>query len=345
MQGVQVVVTGAGGFIGHWLVRELHERGAHVTALVRQNPPRTTFPSGVRVCTGDVTRPDSLRSALIGAEVVFHGAGLYRFGLGHRAALQSTNVKGTAHVLAAARHAGVRTLVYLGSAGVLSRKEGLIGPDDFPETCPRWSAYKASKWQAERLVIDAACEGLPARLASITCPLGAEDHGPTPTGTMVRDFLAGRFPFSTRTGLNFIGVRDLVRGLIAVAERGTDGQRYILGQENLSLTDFLHRLARLSGLSAPRLEIPWPLVATGGLFGEAAHGWAPDRSRRLCLETALQARRWQFFETESTRRALAWEPLDPLDQALGESLSWFRSRMTGTEPAAGAATATEPHVA
>lgn len=339
---MQVVVTGAGGFIGRWLVRELHRQGARVTAMVRRPADaERLFSPEVTLRAGDITRPETLDSAFAGAAVVFHAAGLYRFGLGHRRALGETNLLGTQHVLRAAAQAGVRCLVHLSSAGVLSRPEGLIREEDFPAARPRWCAYKASKWDAEQAVLAASREGLPVRIASITCPLGAEDTGPTPTGRMVRDYVQGRFLFSTNTGLNFVGVRDLARGLVAVAEKGRDGRRYLLGQENLTLTGFLNRLARLSDGTAPRLEIPWPLIAVGGLLGESAHLWNPREGRRLCLETALQARRHQFFDVAPAQEALGWIPQHPLDEALRESLAWFRSG----SPSVGRLATTEPHVA
>lgn len=343
MRGVQVVVTGAGGFIGRWLVRELHQRGARVTAMVRRpNDAARLFSPEVALRAGDITRPETLDAAFAGAGIVFHAAGLYRFGLGHSRALRETNLHGTQNVLRAAAKAGVGCLVHLSSAGVLSRADGLIREEDFPPARPRWCAYKASKWDAEQAVLAASREGLPVRIASITCPLGAEDTGPTPTGRMVRDYVQGRFLFSTNTGLNFVGVRDLARGLVAVAEKGRDGQRYLLGQENLTLTGFLNRLARLSDGTAPRLEIPWPLIAVGGLLGESAHLWNPREGRRLCLETALQARRHQFFDVAPAQEALGWMPRQPLDEVLRESLAWFRgwsSSMDRLSPT------TEPHVA
>lgn len=329
MRGLQVVVTGANGFIGRWLTRELCHRGASVTALSRR-PHETAalLPPAVRQAPLDLLDPAALAARFRGADIVFHAAGLYRFGLGHRRALHRANVHGTAAVLEAVRRARVRRLVHLSSAGILeasSRSGGLIGPDDFPARQPAWSAYKASKWASERLVLSAAADGLDAAIASITCPIGAEDTVPTPTGRMLLDFLRGRFPAVARTGLNFIGVRDLADGLIAVADKGRAGRRYILGQENLLLADFLRRAAPACGRPAPTLTIPWIFVAAAGLAGEAAHAFAPGRGRRLCLETALQARRLQFFSLGETADELGWRASRPLDDAIGQAASWFRT--------------------
>ncbi len=344
MQGVQVVVTGAGGFIGRWLVRELVHQGAQVTAMVHRAPSAGIFPPEVAVERGDITRAGSLGPIFAGKEILIHAAGLYRFGLGHRRALELTNALGTSNILAAARKAGMGRIIHLSSAGILKRENGLIEADDFPAYRPRWSAYKGSKWEAELVVMAAARDGLPVRIASIPCPLGSEDHTPTPTGRMVQDYVEGRFPFSTRTGLNFIGIRDLARGIIAVADKGENGRRYLLGQENITLSDFLQRLDQEVGESVRRKEIPWPLIAMGGIFGECAHLWRPHEGRRLCLETALQARRYQFFEVTATQKALGWSPEEPLNVSLRESLDWFRRRSAG--PLALPSTPPiEPHVA
>jgi dihydroflavonol-4-reductase len=334
MVGAQVVVTGANGFIGRWLVRELFRRGAHVRALARRpEAAHGLFADAVEVQPLDLGNTDRLTQSFAGADVVFHAAGLYCFGLGHQRSLNETNILGTARVLEAAVRARVHRIVHLSSASVLdgrSHPQSLTHADDFPRSRPRFSPYKASKWEAERIVLEAAARGAPAVIGSIPCPLGAEDTTPTPTGRMVHDFVRGRFHAYTHTGLNFIGIHDLTDGLIAVAERGTPGQRYILGQENLLLSEFLQRLARWSHFPAPTVEIPWPVLACVGALGELAHLTSPHASRRLCLETALQARHRQFFCLRRTHDELGWAARRPLDAALQESIAWFRGISTGT---------------
>lgn len=320
-----MVVTGATGFIGRWLVRELLSRGHSLRLIVRDPAKaRRLFGSQAEITTSSLHDPAALTQAFRGAETIYHCAGLYRFGWGHAPALHHHNVVATRHILKAAHRAQPRLLVHVSTAGILrAPAHRLIRETDFPPSPPFGCPYKASKWQAERLVLHAAARGLPACIASPTCPIGPEDETPTPTGAMVRDFIHGRFPCSMRTGLNLLHVRDLAHGLAQITHHGEPGQRYLLGNSNLWLGEILDIMAALSGLDAPRFELPWPLLALAALPGELAHLWAPHRSRRVCLETSLQARRRQFFDLTTTCHRLHWTPRLDITTALTDAMAWF----------------------
>jgi len=325
MEARQAVVTGGTGFVGRWLVRELLAHG-HSVRITARHPAkaRRLFGSAADIFPAGLDDSARLEQAFRGAATVYHCAGLYRFGWGHAPALRRTNIEGTRQVLRAFERADAGKLVHVSTAGLLHAPEGALIPESgFPPHRPPGCAYKGSKWEAERLILDAAARGVSACIASPTCPIGAEDETPTPTGAMVRDFLLGRFPFSMRTGLNLIHVRDLARGLVRAGERGQPGARYVLGGSNLWLDEILRQMAALSGLEAPRHEMPWPVLALAALPGELAHFWAPSRSRRVCLETAFQARRCQFFDNRLTRERLGWAPRLEASTALAEAVAWF----------------------
>jgi dihydroflavonol-4-reductase len=325
---LQILITGATGFIGRQLAHDLVARGEPVRILARDRAKaRDLFGDSVEISPGRLEDPASVARACRGAEIVYHIAGSYRFGLRHRRELWRTNVDGTETVLRAAADAGARRVVHLSSGGVLARATGsaLLDETDFPAVAPRFSAYKASKWHAEQRVLAWAARGLPVSIASTTCPLGAGDELPTSTGRIVLDFLRGRFPFSCRTGLNFVHVADLTRGLRLVAERGRPGERYLLGHENLWLKDFLDLLARETGRPAPAICLPDSLVRLIGCAGEIADLLNPrSRNAHVCLETALQAGRVQFFSCAKARAELGWEPRHSVQRGIRDAVAWFR---------------------
>jgi dihydroflavonol-4-reductase len=326
--GSQILITGATGFIGRHLTRDLVEKGARVRVLARnRRKAQGLFGDSVEVIPGDLANNAAVARACRGVEVVYHVAGEYRFGLRHRRELWQTNVLGTEAILRAASAAGVGRLVHLSSAGVLARakrNQTLLDERDFPEASPRFSPYKATKWEAERRVLTWGRRGLPVVIASTTCPIGGGDGGPTPTGRLILDFIEGRFPCYCHTGLNFIGVDDLSRGLQAVAEEGRTGERYLLSDENLWLKDFLDRLAAETGLPAPSICLPRPLVHILGGAGEMWDWLKPhSRSARACLETALQSGRTQFFSNAKAQRELGWRPIVPLQESIRAALAWF----------------------
>ncbi len=325
----QTLITGATGFIGRQLTRDLVARGVSVRVLARdRRKARNLFGDTVEISTGTLEDAASVADACRGADTIYHIAGSYRFGLRHRHEIWRTNVEGTETLLRAAAEAGARRIVHLSSGGVLARMTGtgeLLDETDFPAAPPRFSAYKASKWHAEQRVLAWAKRGLPVSIASTTCPIGPGDDLPTSTGRMILDFLRGRFPCYCRTGLNFVHVEDLSRGLRLVAENGRPGERYLLAHENLWLKDFLHLLARETGLPAPEICVPNALVRVIGCAGEIADLLNPrSRNAHVCLETALQAGRVQFFRRDKARDELGWEPRHSIQRGIRDAVAWFR---------------------
>jgi dihydroflavonol-4-reductase len=331
----QILITGATGFIGRQLTRDLAGHGLNVRVLARdRRKARHLFGETVEIFPGDIANVSELDSACRGVETVYHVAGTYRFGLRHRRELWRTNVEGAENLLRSAWTAGVAKVVHLSSGGVLKKRgedhSGLLDENDFPAQAPRFCPYKASKWQAEQRVLAWAKRGLPVTIASTTCPIGRGDETPTPTGRIIRDFLRRQFPFYCHTALNFIGVGDLSQGLQRVAESGRNGERYLLCDENLWLKDYLHLLALETGLPAPRRCLPDAAIRVIGCGGEA-FDLLNRRSTgaRVCLETALQSRSTKFFSNAKAREELGWKPLCSIQENIGEAVAWFRGEMEG----------------
>jgi len=350
----QTLITGATGFIGRQLTRDLVARGCGVRILARSwRKARALFGDQVEISVGDVGDPASLEKACQGIETIYHIAGIYRFGLRHRRELWDTNVEGTENLLRGASLAGVDKVVHLSSGGVLKKSgiadpaeptQSLLDENDFPAKAPRFCSYKSSKWHAEQRVLAWARRGLPVVIASTTCPIGRGDETPTPTGRIIRDFLQRRFPFYCRTGLNFIGVGDLSQGLQRVAESGRNGGRYLLSDENLWLKEFLDLLARETGLPAPRMCLPNAMIRLIGCGGEALDLLNPrSTSARVCLETALQAEHVQFFNNARARDELGWKPASSIQENIAEAVAWFRNE-TEVDLAPTASSSVESHV-
>jgi dihydroflavonol-4-reductase len=315
----QFLITGATGFIGRHVVHRLLSRDARVRVFCRMpEKARRLFGDRVIIARGDLCDSSSVARAMTGCDSVIHLGATFQFGRRTRRVNEETNVSGTKSLLEAAERNGIRRFVHVSSCGVLEGNRELLTERDFPANVDVQESYRRSKWRAELLALEAASRGLPLTIASPTSPLGAGDEGPTPTGRIVQDYLRNRFPFGARVGLNFIHVLDLADGIVAVAERGRTGERYLLGHHNVRLDEFLQLLARLTQHPAPRFHLPQPVIAFAGRVGEVIG------SEWICRETAAHARRRQWFDFSKAAQELGWSARTPLEAIALDSIQWFQ---------------------
>jgi dihydroflavonol-4-reductase len=322
---MRALVTGATGFVGSHLARELVEHGATVRCLARASSALDNVDGlDVEVVRGDLTRYDQVLAAVRGCDRVFHCAADYRLWVREPRAMFAANVDGTEHVLRAAASCGVERVVYTSTVGALG-----LEPDGRPadETTPVTAAamigpYKRSKYEAERVAEAWAARGLGVVIVNPSTPVGERDVKPTATGQLIVDFLRRRMPAYVDTGLNLIDVRDVARGHLLAAERGRPGAKYILGSTNLTLKEILDRLAALTGIPAPRVRLPHWLPFTFSALDTALRrpfGRAP----RVPLDAVRMARKRMFFDAGRAVRELGL-PQHPIDDALARAVCWFR---------------------
>ena len=252
----KTLVTGGTGFVGRAVVEELLAAGREVRVLAR-NPDHPALAGlAVDVAAGDLRDPDSLHRALTGCTRLFHVAADYRLWVPDPATMYAINVDGTRHLLAAAAAQGLERVVYTSTVGTLGNPgDGTPGTEDTPVTLTDMVGhYKRSKFMAEAVALDFARQGLPLVVVNPSTPVGPWDFRPTPTGQMIVDFLKRRMPAYLETGLNLIHVRDVARGHLLAEAKGQIGEKYILGHENLSLSQIFHLLADLTGSAGPEGE-------------------------------------------------------------------------------------------
>lgn len=288
---MRVYVTGASGFVGAHVARELADQGADV-----------------RVERVDLLDPDGLCRAVEGCEAVFHVAALYSYDA-DPAAIERVNVEGTRNVIEACVRAGVRRLVHTSTAGTCGPVPGREATEaDGP---PAWELevpYKRTKVAAERLVLEAARAELDAVVVNPTAPVGEGDRKPTPTGRMVAGVASGRIrAYVATTGLNVVDVRDVARGHALALERGGRGERYLLGGVNLPLVDLFASIADLAGVPRPRLRVPYAATVLAARLGLAS----PDEVRL--------ARVPMYFSSGKARSVLGYEP-GPVTPALARAI-------------------------
>ena len=318
-----ILVTGATGFVGSVLVRQLVGAGERVRVLRRASSSLDRL-DGVEVehAVGDVTDPEAVRDAVDGAETVYHVAGVVAFGPRARARLRAVNVEGTATVVDAARAAGVGRLVHTSSIAALGRPaSGGVLDESAVWTPSRLNtAYAVSKRDAEREVLRGVAEGLDAVIASPALVFGPGRSGEGTTALAER-LAAGALPLAPPGATAVVDVEDVAAGLRAARDRGETGQRYVLAAETLTWVEILGTLADALGVPAPtRTAPPW-LLTLGGAVGQT---WAAVTGSEptLTLETARNAAATVRYDGSRAERQLgvAYRPFEDTARRLAASM-------------------------
>ena len=325
-------VTGASGFIGANLVCELRARGHRVKALVRPGSDlRALEKIDFERVHGDFSDAEFLSRAMDGCDWCFHVGASYHLWLRDYRPMFAANVEGTRHVLEAAATAGCSRVVYTSTVGCIGLPKLLndvVTPSD--ETAAVSAAqmsnpYKLSKWQAEQIALELAGRGAPVVIVNPSAPVGPRDVKPTPTGKVIVDFLNRQMPAYLDTGLNWVHVRDVAVGHILAAEKGRVGERYILGHAggNWTMRETFSVLQEITGLSAPRLQVPYPIAWMAAVLNEfmASLSGKPPRAP---LAGVRMAKYKMFFSPRKAIHELGLPQTSPR-QALIDAVEWFRA--------------------
>ncbi len=322
---MKALVTGATGFIGANVVRALLKENYRVRALVRPGSDRRNLEGlEIELVTGDVRDLDSIRRALEGCSLLFHGAALYSFWVRPRRLIYEINVGGTRNALQAAFEKGVERVVYTSSVAALGLPRGKEPADETTPVEPKTivSDYKRSKYLAQQVALEYSRE-MPVVIVNPSFPVGPYDIKPTPTGRVIVDFLNRRMPAYVETGMNVVAVEDVAFGHILAAERGRVGECYILGGENLTMAELLALLAEITGLPAPKVRLPYyPIL--GLSYVNAAFCALTGTTPRLTPETIRMSRHYMFYDSSKAVRELGF-PQSPAKEALRKAVEWFKA--------------------
>lgn len=322
---MRVLVTGATGFVGAAVTRALLQAGHEVRLLVRPTADRRNIRDlPVEVYPGDVTDLESLQRATSGCAQVYHVAALYKLWVRRQHEMYRSNVTGTENVLKAARVCGVEKIVYTSSVATLGLpSDGSLGDEDTPVSLDDMVGdYKRSKYLAEQVVLRYVQEGLPVVIVNPSTPVGVADLKPTPTGKIIVDFLNRKIPAYVDTGLNLVDVDDVAKGHLLAAEKGRVGEKYILGNENLTLRQIFALLSELTGQAAPRFKAPY-LLSLGVAYVDAAIArLIPGREPFVPPVGVKLSKKKMFFTPQKAVRELGL-PQTPVREALGKAVLWF----------------------
>jgi len=334
MKAMKCFVTGASGFIGANLVRELVARGHRVKALLRpDSDDRLLLGLKYERITGDILDRSLLERELPGCDWCFHVAAVCKLWTQRKEEMYQTNVEGTRNVLTAAGSAGCDRIVLTSTALCFGLPEpdaaGKIIPSDESTTQlpdAELGHYVQSKFLAEGVALELFRKsGLPVIIVNPTMPVGPGDHRPTPTGQLLLDCLGQRLPAYLDTGMNWVHVRDVAVGHILAAEKGELGRRYILGNKdgNWTLPQTFAALKKLVNIRIPEKKIPhW--LAMRIAEGNEITSFFTRKEPRVSVAGVQLAKHKLWFNPARAIRELGL-PQTPPETAFADAVQWFQA--------------------
>lgn len=322
----KTLVTGAAGFIGSHVVRELLKQNREVRAMVMRGENTKNIDGlDVEKVEGDVTDADSVKRCVEGCNRVYHLAAIYALWLPNRRKMYDVNVTGSQNVLWAAYKADVEKVVYTSSIAALGVEPGDQPANENTEfnQIDKANDYIFSKYLSDQDALVFAREGLPVVLVNPAFPFGARDIAPTPTGQILLDIVNGKTPGYFDAGFNIVDVEDVARGHVLAEDKGKVGEKYILGNENLTMKKFIETVVDVTGVKLKLRKIPVN-VAIG--MGYAMEFWSDTRTHQqpLLSGKALRyAKQYLYFDNSKAKRELGLQ-FTPVEESIRRAVTWFK---------------------
>ena len=321
-----VLVTGATGFIGSAVARELLEKGMRIRCLVRETSSMKNLDGlYVEIAHGDISDIDSVHRAVKGCDSVYHLAAVYASWLPDPGLMYRANEEGTRNVLTACREARVQKVVYCSSVAALGA-HGKTPADESAQFNLNSTKdhYFISKYRAEQVALEFARTGLPVVIVNPSSPIGVRDIVPTPTGALIINLLKGKFPGYVDGGINLIDVTDCARGIVSAMEKGQAGQKYILGNRNVSIKEYFDLIVKVAGKGkSPSIRIPSRMAVFSGL-GYQMLSRITGKPPVTSASWARVGSHYSWWDCTRARQELDLGQR-PLEESIADAIKWFEA--------------------
>ncbi|MBN2417652.1 NAD-dependent epimerase/dehydratase family protein [bacterium] len=322
--GKTALVTGAAGFTGGYLCRNLLQHGYRVRGLLLPGTDDSSLrKTGVEIVYGDLCRRETLAAAVSGVDIVYHIAAVYREENIPRKMFWDVNVDGTRNLLEAARDAGVKRFVHCSTVGVQGEIKNPPATEEHPYNPGDY--YQESKLEGERLALAFFREH---RLPGVVFrPVGIYGPGDTRFLKIFRHINSGAFRMfgSGKVLYHLTYVEDLAEGIRLVGETpGIEGEVITLaGERYTTLNEFVGIVGQVLGRRISRVHIPvWPLWIAGAVCEGICYPFK--------INPPIYRRRVEFFMKDrafsiaKAQRLLGYAPKVSLREGLSRTAEWYR---------------------
>ena len=315
-------VTGATGFIGGHLARQLRAQNHEVIALVRQPASaKDLAPSGVQLVQGDILQKDSLRAPMTGVDGVFHVAGWYKVGIRDTGQLMRINVEGTRNVLGLMQELQIPKGVYTSSVVINSDTHGKLVDESYRYDGPQLTVYDRSKWIAHYEVAEALIEqGLPLVIVMPGIVYGPGDSNLYHDGLV--QYLRGQMAMVPAGLVSCPAhVDDVAQGHILAMDKGQPGQSYYICGDPLPYIEQLKLAEAITGIPAPKFQIPPALVKLSAVLMSLIEKIVPVPPLYSSENLRSSAGATYMADNSKAKRDLGYQPR-PLAEGLRQTLEY-----------------------
>jgi dihydroflavonol-4-reductase len=323
------LVTGANGHLGNNLCRLLVERGERVRAMIRASAdPAPLAGLDLEIVRGDIMDPASSAAAVAGCARVYHtAAGFLMWARDPEREIIQPSIEGTRNVLGASARAGVEKVLYTSTTGTigLPARPDQVFDETHSNTDPH-THYLRGKIAAEKEAFAIARQsGLPVTSIHPGFILGPRFWKPSESVHQVEQFVTHGAPVYFEGGFGVVDVEDVARGSILAMDKGRGGERYILSGENITVKGLFDMMAELTGLRAPRIKLPVPVLrvlAAALELASKATGTRPMIDRSQVDEFAGK---YGYFDSSKAERELGYTCLSARE-TVSRTIAWLVTR-------------------
>ena len=324
----KVLVTGAAGFIGSHVVRQLLDKNIDVRAFIKPKENTANIKGlDIEIMEGDVLDEGKVKKTIKGIDTIFHLAAIYAIWMEDWKWIYEVNLAGSRNILWAALKANhVDRVVYTSSIAAIGTAPGKkLSNEDTPfNQYDLGSHYVLTKYLSQQEALGFAKNGLDLVVVNPAFPFGVNDIAPTPTGKMIIDILSGINRTAFKGGINIVDVRDVAKGHILAAEKGKTGEKYILGNQNVTITEFMKMVYKADGRENSFIPSIPTSVLKGGTY--ALSLWSDHISKKPPLSTPVEveyASNHLFVDNAKAKKELGLKFM-PVEDSLKESIAWFQ---------------------
>jgi dihydroflavonol-4-reductase len=321
---LKTLVTGATGFIGSNVVRELIKRGEDVRVTLRKNSDtRNIDDLDIEKVYCDIRNRESVKNALNGCDILYHVAAYFSHWSPNIKLFYDINVEGTKTLLEEALSQGLEKVVYTSTSNTI----GSHGAGNYVTEEAEFNGWEAkdhyaiSKYLAENEAKKLCEKGLPLVIVNPTLVIGVRDLKPTPSGALIVDIANRDMPGYIEGAINVIDVEDVAQGQILAAKKGRIGERYLFGNENLFVGEFFNLIAEIAGVKAPKMKIPYRLAILLGYFFQ----FGARITKKEPIVSVSQVRLGKMGEHFNCSKAIneLGLPQTPIKETIKKAIDWY----------------------